>query len=61
MIAAELEERGRGQAVVGRCSVREGELGRVLRLRRRESEEEAAGAGQLVGRRWAELVAGRLG
>jgi hypothetical protein len=61
MTAAELEERGRGQAVVGRCSVWEGGLGRVLRLRRRESEEAAAGAGLLVGRRRPELAAGRMG
>ena len=55
MIAAELEERGRGQAAVGLYSVRGGELGRVLRLRRRESEEAAAGAGL------PELAAGRMG
>jgi hypothetical protein len=34
-------------------------LGRVLRLRRRESKEAAAGAGRLFGRRRPELAAGR--
>ncbi len=61
MTAAESEEEELGRAENGRCSVREGELVWVLRLRRRGSEEAAAGAGRLVERRGAELVAGRLG
>jgi hypothetical protein len=61
IVEAELVERRRGQAVVGRCSVLKRGLERVLRLGRWGSGEAAAEAGRLVGRRRSELVAGQSG
>jgi hypothetical protein len=63
MFAAELVVEGRVQIAAELCSVREGKLGRVLRLRRRGLEVLGAAVEveRLVGRRQPALAAERPG
>ncbi len=63
MLAAEMEVEGRDQVVAELCSVREGKLGWVLRLRRRGLEVLGAAVEveRLVGRRRPALAAERPG